>query len=84
VNGVNPLLRLGGILVAAYVGWALLNAYAGTVFLLCTAVAGWRLWRTAAAVPGQRGTSGAGSPAGAGRPGNPASPGQPPSTSHWR
>ena len=81
MNGVNPLLRLGGILVAAYVGWALLNAYAGTVFLLCTAVAGWRLWRTAAAVPGQRGTSGAGSPAGAGRPGNPASPGQPPSTS---
>jgi len=81
VSGVNPLLRLGGVLIAAYVGWTLLNAYAGTVFLLCTAVAGWRLWRTAATVPGQRGTSGAGSPAGAGRPGNPASPGQPPSTS---
>jgi len=78
VNGVNPLLRLGGILVAAYVGWTLLNAYAGTVFLLCTAVAGWRLWRTATAVPGQRGIAG---PAGAGRLGNPASPGQPPSTS---
>jgi len=81
VNGVNPLLRLGAILIAAYVGWTLLNAYAGTVFLLCTAVAGWRLWRTAAAVPGQRGTSGTGGPAGAGRPGNPASPGQPSSTS---
>ncbi len=81
MSGVNPLLRLGGVLIAAYVGWTLLNAYAGTVFLLCTAVAGWRLWRTAATVPGQRGTSGAGSPAGAGRPGNPASPGQPPSTS---
>ena len=50
----GPLIRLGVALVAAWVGWTLLNAYAGTLFLLSAGVAGWRLWRTAAAMPGQR------------------------------
>ncbi len=48
------LLRVLGVLVAAYVAWALLTDFAGTLFLLCTAVAGWRLWRTAMIGPGQR------------------------------
>jgi len=51
----GSLIRIGMVLVAAYVAWALLNDFAGTLFLLCATVAGWRLWRTAAAVPGQRG-----------------------------
>ena len=51
----GSLIRIGMWLVAAYIAWALLNDFAGTLFLLCAAVAGWRLWRTAAAVPGQRG-----------------------------
>ncbi len=46
------LLRVIGALVAAYTAWALLNDFAGTLFLICAAVAGWRLWRTAMAVPG--------------------------------
>ncbi len=48
------LLRVLGVLVAAYVAWALLTDFAGTLFLLCTTVAGWRLWRTAMVGPGQR------------------------------
>jgi len=48
------LFRVIGALVAAYTAWALLNDFAGTLFLICAAVAGWRLWRTAMAVPGQR------------------------------
>jgi len=48
------LLRVLGVLVAVYVAWALLTDFAGTLFLLCTAVAGWRLWRTAMVGPGQR------------------------------
>ena len=44
----GSLLRLAGLLLAAIVGWTLLRAYAGTLFLICTAVAAWRLWRVAA------------------------------------
>jgi hypothetical protein len=50
----GPLVQLGVMLLAAYVGWTLLNLYAGTLFLLCTAVAGWRLWRTAAGLSSHR------------------------------
>ena len=49
----GPLLRVLGVLVAAYTAWALLTDFAGTLFLLCAAVAAWRLWRTAMAGPGQ-------------------------------
>ena len=73
----GPLIRLGVGLVAAWVGWTLLNAYAGTLFLLSASVAGWRLWRTAATMPGQRSLSGTVRP-GANRPANPAPP--PPSS----
>lgn len=48
------LLRVLGVLVAVYVAWALLTDFAGTLFLLCSAVAAWRLWRTAMVGPGQR------------------------------
>ncbi len=41
------------MLVAGYIAWALLTDFAGTLFLACTSVTGWRLWRTA--MPGQRG-----------------------------
>jgi len=74
VNGGGPLLRLGVTLFAAYVGWTLLNAYAGTLFLLCAVVAGWRLWRTAATVPGQRSSPSSIVWPGANWPGNPAPP----------
>ena len=47
----GALIRLGIALLAVYVGWTLLNAYALPLFLMCGAVAGWRLWRTAAALP---------------------------------
>jgi stage V sporulation protein K len=77
VNFGGPLFRLGATLVAAWVGWTLLNAYAGTLFLLSASLAGWRLWRAAAAMPGQRNTSSTVRP-GANRPGNPAAP--PPSS----
>ena len=69
----GPLFRLGATLIAAWVGWTLLNAYAGTLFLLSAGVAGWRLWRTAATMPGQRILGGAVRP-GANRPANPAPP----------
>ncbi len=72
MNGVSPLLRLGVMLFAAYVGWTLLNAYAGTLFLLCTAVAGWRLWRTTATMLGGRSSPSTIIRPGANRPGNPA------------
>jgi len=72
----GPLIRLGVTLVAAYIGWTLLNAYAGTLFLLCASVAGWRLWRTAATMPGQRSPGGTVRP-GANRPGNPPPPSSP-------
>ena len=73
----GPLIRLGVTLLAAYVGWTLLNAYAGTLFLLSATVAGWRLWRTAATMPGQRSPGSTVRP-GANRPANPAPP--PPSS----
>ena len=72
----GPLIRLGVMLFAAYIGWTLLNAYAGTLFLLCSAVAGWRLWRIAAAMPGQRTVSGSTVRPGANRPGSPPPPRQ--------
>ena len=46
------LFRVLGVLMATYVAWALLTDFAGTLFLACASVAGWRLWRTA--MPGQR------------------------------
>jgi len=73
VNFGGPLFRLGATLIAAWVGWTLLNAYAGTLFLLSGSVAGWRLWRTAATVPGQSTTNSTVRP-GANRPVNPAAP----------
>ena len=48
---VNPP-RIIASLIVFFLGWALLDAYAGTLFVLCAAVAGWRLWRVAA-LPGQ-------------------------------
>ena len=66
------LFRVLVALVAAYVGWTLLSAYASTLFLLCAAVAGWRLWRTAAALPGQRSPYGGQQRPGTGRPGSPS------------
>jgi stage V sporulation protein K len=40
------------LIIAATVtfGWMLLDAYAGSIFLACAAVASWRLWRVAAGV----------------------------------
>ena len=64
------LVRLGAVLLAVYVGWTLLRTYALTLFLLCAAVAGWRLWRTAAALPDRSRTFGQ-RPPGADRPGTP-------------
>ena len=46
------LSRIVVLLIVFFVGWALLDAYAGTLFVLCAAVVGWRLWRVAA-VPEQ-------------------------------
>jgi len=57
MNFGGPLFRLGATLLAAWVGWTLLNAYAGTLFLLSASVAGWRLWRAAVKVPERRGAS---------------------------
>jgi stage V sporulation protein K len=57
VNGGGALIRLIAILVAAYIGWTLLSAYAGILFLLCSGVAGWRLWHFAAAQPGRHVTN---------------------------
>ena len=76
MNFGGPLFRLGATLIAAWVGWTLLNAYAGTLFLLCASVAGWRLWRTAATMSGQRSPGGTVRP-GANRPGNPPPPSSP-------
>lgn len=47
----GSLIRLGVVPLAVYVGWTLLNAYALPLFLMCAAVAGWRLWHTAASLP---------------------------------
>ena len=52
------LFRILVVLIGAWVVWSLLNQLAGILFLICAAVAGWRLWLTASGVPGQRsGTS---------------------------
>jgi stage V sporulation protein K len=59
------VLRLLGVLMAASVAWSLFTQYAGVLFLLCAAVAGWRLWLASPGLPRQR--------PGAGRP-----PAQPP------
>ena len=37
------------IAAAALTGWMLLIGYAGSIFLVCAAVALWRLWRVASA-----------------------------------
>ena len=44
-------LRLLAILAAAIIGWALLTAYAGSIFLACAVIAAWRLWRVVAGAP---------------------------------
>ena len=51
MNLTGPLIRLGVLLLAVYIGWTLLNAFALPLFLLCAFVAGWRLWLTAASLP---------------------------------
>ena len=48
------LFRILGVVVGAGIVWSLLNQFAGILFLICTAVAGWRLWLTASGAPGQR------------------------------
>ena len=48
------LFRILVILIGAWVVWSLLNQFAGVLFLICAAVAGWRLWLTGLAVTGQR------------------------------
>jgi hypothetical protein len=43
---IGPILLRGlFIAVATLTGWMLLLGYAGSVFLVCVAVALWRLWR---------------------------------------
>ncbi len=54
MNPTGTLLRLGGTLLALYVGWSLLNAYALPAFLVFTALAGWRLLRAMATLPDAR------------------------------
>ncbi len=48
------LFRILVILIGAWVVWSLLNQFAGVLFLICAAVAGWRLWLNTSGVPGQR------------------------------
>ena len=48
------LFRILGVLMGTWVVWSLLNDFAGPLFLLCAAVAVWRLWRANRALPGQR------------------------------
>jgi stage V sporulation protein K len=38
-------IRAGAVFIAAIIGWEVLSAYGGVLFLLCFAVAIWRLWR---------------------------------------
>lgn len=49
IGGI-PLWWLA-IALAAVVSWTLLAQYAGGIFLLCAAVAAWRLWRITAGAP---------------------------------
>ncbi len=51
--GAIPLHRLF-IAAAVVVSWMLLTGYAGSIFLVCAAVALWRLWRVAFGVPMHR------------------------------
>ena len=46
--------RIGGVLVGAWITWSLLSQFAGILFLLCAAAAGWRLWLAMPKMPGQR------------------------------
>ena len=48
------LWRVLGVLAGAWIVWSLLNQFAGILFLLCAAVAGWRLWLASSGMPGQR------------------------------
>ena len=48
------LFRVVGVLAGAAIVWSLLNQFAGPLFLLCAAVAAWRLWRADQAMSGQR------------------------------
>ena len=48
------LFRILGVLMGAWVVWSLLNDFAGPLFLLCAAVAAWRLWRADQAMPDRR------------------------------
>lgn len=48
------LFRILGVLAGAWIVWSLLNQFAGPLFLLCAAVAAWRLWRADQALPDQR------------------------------
>ena len=48
------LFRILGVLMGVWVVWSLLNNFAGPLFVLCTAVAAWRLWRADQAMPGWR------------------------------
>jgi stage V sporulation protein K len=42
------LIRAAAVCGVAMLGWELMSAYGGVLFLLCLAVAVWRLWRIAA------------------------------------
>ena len=48
------LWRILGVLAGAAVIWALLNQFAGILFLLCAGVAGWRLWLVVPKMPGKQ------------------------------
>jgi SpoVK/Ycf46/Vps4 family AAA+-type ATPase len=48
------LFRVLGVLAGAAIVWSLLNQFAGPLFLLCAAVAAWRLWRADRAMSGHR------------------------------
>ena len=49
-----PLWRILGGLLGAWFVLALLNQYAGILFLLCAVTAGWRLWLTTSGRMGQQ------------------------------
>ena len=68
----QSLVRLAVGLLVASVAWTLLRAYAGSLFLLCAAVALWRLWRTAAVLTNRHGLYGGQHRPGAGRTGDSA------------
>ena len=52
-------LLIAAVLIAA---WMLFLAFAGTILLVCLALAGWRLWRLAAGMPGRGMMAAAASP----------------------